>query len=82
MVIITRTCRRLFHRCLKALFIAISLQPRNFHVFITAMYLQFIYRYNMYMYVVVYIVHVISQNIDGGATKADQCSSGLQWAPV
>jgi len=39
--------------------------------------LQFIYKY-MCMYIAVYTVHVISQNIYGGATEADGGAS----APV
>ena len=43
-----------------------------------AKYLQFIFKYKIYVYVVVYTVHMISQNIDGGTTEAD----GEGSAPV
>ena len=52
----------------QAVSITTGLQPRKLLCTLAARYLQFIFKYKVYVYVVVYTMHVISQNIDGGAS--------------
>ena len=67
-------CRRLFHQHLQAVSITTDLQPRKL-IGICNLYISI---NKVYAYAVLYTVHVISQNIDGGATEAD----GRASAPV
>ena len=57
--------RRLFRQHLQAVSITTDLQPRKL-IGICNLHTKY-----MYNYAVLYTVHVISQNIDGGATEAD-----------
>ena len=68
----------LLYIMLQAISITTGLQPRKLLCSLAARYLQFIFKYKVYVHIVVYTVHMISQNIDGGATEAD----GGACAPV